>query len=76
MHGIMGIVYGAALAYLVPVLRVWSKPTSLAVISPANSIVLGWILTVMPWECWFPASVICALPLAYLAAHGHGHEQN
>jgi hypothetical protein len=30
MHGIMGIVYGAALAYLVPVLRVWwSKPTSL-----------------------------------------------
>src|SRR6267154_5181977 len=29
MHGIMGIVYGAALAYLVPVLRVWwSKPTS------------------------------------------------
>jgi hypothetical protein len=48
MHGIMGIVYGAALAYLVPVLRVWwSKPTSLAITSPANSIVLGWILTIM-----------------------------
>ena len=42
MHGIMGIAYGAALAYLVPVLRVWwSKPTSLAITSPANSIVLG-----------------------------------
>ena len=38
MHGIMGIAYGAALAYLVPVLRVWwSKPTSLAITSPANS---------------------------------------
>jgi hypothetical protein len=48
MHGIMGIVYGAALAYLVPVLRVWwSRPTSLAIAPPANSIVLGWILTVM-----------------------------
>jgi len=48
MHGIMGIVYGAALADLVPVLRVWwSKPTSLAITSPANPIALGWILTIM-----------------------------
>ena len=48
MHGLMGIVYGAALACLVPVLRVWwSKPTSLTITSPANSIVLGWILAVM-----------------------------
>jgi hypothetical protein len=48
MHGIMGIVYGAALAYLVPVLRLWwSRPTSLAIASPANSIVIGWILAVM-----------------------------
>lgn len=48
MHGIMGIVYGAALAYLVPALRVrWSRPTRSAITSPANSIVLGWILTVM-----------------------------
>lgn len=28
MHGIMGIVYGAALAYLVPVLRVWWSKTN------------------------------------------------
>jgi hypothetical protein len=48
MRAITGIVYGAALAYLVPVLRVWwSKPASLAVTSPTNSIVLGWILAVM-----------------------------
>lgn len=48
MHGIMGIVYGAALAYLVPVMRVWwSMPTNFVAPSPANSIALGWILTVM-----------------------------
>ena len=48
MHGIMGVVYGAALAYLVPALRAWwSRPTSLAFASPANSLALGWILTVM-----------------------------
>jgi hypothetical protein len=48
MHGVIGIVYGAAVAYLVPVLCVWwSKPTRLAVTSPANSILLGWILTIM-----------------------------
>jgi hypothetical protein len=48
MHGLMGIVYGAALAYLVPVLRVWwSRPTSLTIASPANSLVLAWILMVM-----------------------------
>lgn len=47
-HGIMGIVYGAALAYLVPVLRAWwTGPSSLVIASPANSIVLSWILTVM-----------------------------
>ncbi|HSY63297.1 MAG TPA: hypothetical protein VK829_01800 [Terriglobales bacterium] len=47
-HGIMGIVYGAALAYLVPVLRVWwTGPSSLVVASPANPIVLSWTLTVM-----------------------------
>jgi hypothetical protein len=47
-HGIMGIVYGAALAYLVPVLRVWwTGPSSLVIASPPNSIVLSWTLTVM-----------------------------
>src|SRR5260370_15792746 len=77
MHGIMGIVYGAGLVYLVAVLRVWwSKPTSLAITSPANSIVLGWILTVMAGECCFPASAICALLTECLAAHGHGRGRN
>ncbi|HEY4949766.1 MAG TPA: hypothetical protein VIH88_05490 [Candidatus Acidoferrales bacterium] len=48
MHGIMGIVYGAAVACLVPVLRVWwTGPSSLVVASPANSIVLSWTLTFM-----------------------------
>ncbi len=47
-HGIMGIVFGAALAYLVPVLRLWwTWPSSLTIASPANSTVLSWILTVM-----------------------------
>jgi hypothetical protein len=47
-HGIMGIVYGAALAYLIPVLREWwTVPSRLVMASPANSIVLSWILTVM-----------------------------
>jgi hypothetical protein len=46
MHGVMGIVYGAALAYLVPVLRAWwFRPTSFAIASPANSNILGWVLT-------------------------------
>jgi len=48
MHGIMGIVYGAAVAYLVPVLRAsWTGPSSLVIASPANSIVLSWTLTFM-----------------------------
>lgn len=48
MHGIMGIVYGAAIAHLVPVLRLWwSTPTGLAAPVPGNSTVLAWILTVM-----------------------------
>jgi hypothetical protein len=48
MHGIIGIVDGAAVAYLVPVLRVWwTGPSSLAIASPANSIVLSWALTFM-----------------------------
>jgi hypothetical protein len=48
MHGIMAIVYGAAVAYLVPVLRVWwTGPSGLVIASPANSIVLSWTLTVM-----------------------------
>jgi hypothetical protein len=47
-HGVMGIVYGAALAYLIPVLRVWwTLPSRLVMASPANSIVLSWTLTVM-----------------------------
>ncbi len=48
MHGIMGIVYGAMLAYIVPTLREWwSEPTELAISSPAVSTVLKWILMIM-----------------------------
>ena len=48
MHGVMGIAYGAALPYLAPVLRAWwSMPTKLAMASPANPLVLKWILMVM-----------------------------
>jgi hypothetical protein len=48
MHGIMGIVYGAMLAYIVPTLREWwSEPTELAISSPAVSTVLKWTLVIM-----------------------------
>ncbi len=48
MHGIMGIVYGAVLAYLVPTLRAWwPRPTGLTIASPPASIILGSILAVM-----------------------------
>ncbi len=48
MHGVMGIVYGAMLATIVPTLRVWwSTPTAL-VLSPAPiSDALKWIMVVM-----------------------------
>jgi hypothetical protein len=48
MHGIMGIVYGAAIACLVPVLRAWwTEPSGLLIASPANSMFLSWTLTIM-----------------------------
>jgi hypothetical protein len=48
MHAIMGIVYGAMLATIVPTLRVWwSEPTQLAGPSPVISDALRWIMTVM-----------------------------
>ena len=48
MHGIMGIVYGAMLACIVPTLREWwSVPTELAISSPAVSTVLKWTLVMM-----------------------------
>ncbi len=48
MHGIMGIVYGAMLAYLVPTLRTWwSRPTELTISSPSASLVVSRILAVM-----------------------------
>ena len=48
MHAVMGIVYGAMLAYAVPTLRVWwLEPTQLASASPTISGTLRWIMTVM-----------------------------
>jgi hypothetical protein len=48
MHGVMGIVYGAAIACLVPTLVTWwLKPTGLAISVPAVSIILRWTLTIM-----------------------------
>lgn len=47
MHGVMGIVYGAAIAYLFPTLRAWwHMRTDLAVWSP-GSVLLRSILIVM-----------------------------
>ncbi len=48
MHGVMGIVYGAVIACLVPTLVTWwPKPTGLAISAPAVSIILRWTLTIM-----------------------------
>jgi hypothetical protein len=48
MHGIMGIVYGAAIDCLVPVLRAWwTQPSGLVIALPANAVFLSWTLTIM-----------------------------
>lgn len=48
MHAVMGIVYGAMLAYVVPALRVWwSEPTELAISPSVISATLRWIMTFM-----------------------------
>ena len=48
MHGIMGIVYGAMLAYLWPTLRLWwMRPTALRFSGLQISSVLKWILIAM-----------------------------
>jgi hypothetical protein len=45
MHTIMAIIYGAFLAYLVPVLVAWSAmPTEFA---PANHGVVSWLMSFM-----------------------------
>jgi hypothetical protein len=47
-HAVMGIIYGAMIASLIPVLRSWwSMPTTLAAESPDVPILLQWALTVM-----------------------------
>ena len=44
-HAVMGIVYGAMLAWLIPVLwQWWSQPTALVVIAPAIPETLRWLL--------------------------------
>ena len=46
-HAVMGIVYGAILAFLVPVLRAWlTQPTAL-VLEPAGPLELRWTLLLM-----------------------------
>ena len=46
-HAVMGIVYGAMLAFLVPVLRGWLAQPSALVVSPAGAPVLRWTLLAM-----------------------------
>ncbi|PYU47782.1 MAG: hypothetical protein DMG54_00135 [Acidobacteria bacterium] len=48
MHGIMGIVYGAMLANIVPALRTWwAKPTGFAYSPAPISEALRWVLILM-----------------------------
>ena len=48
MHGIMGIVYGAMLATIVPSLRIWwSRPTALALSPAPISEGLRWIMVTL-----------------------------
>jgi hypothetical protein len=48
MHAVMGIVYGAMLAYAVPALRTWwSQPTQLTVAPPIISDTRRWTMTFM-----------------------------
>ncbi len=48
MHGIMGIVYGAMLANIVPTLRAWwSRPSGLMISPPPIAEALRWIMAVM-----------------------------
>jgi len=48
MHAIMGIVYGAALASLIPTMHQWwFLPARLAIVAPPPSLILGAILTLM-----------------------------
>jgi len=47
MHGIMGIVYGAALAFLVPTMRSWWREDTALAMSSSGSLLLRWVLTAM-----------------------------
>ena len=48
MHAVMGLMYGAMLAYLVPVIVVWwTAPTALSVSLPAVPESLRWLLLAM-----------------------------
>lgn len=47
-HALMGIIYGAMLAFLIPVLlEWWSRPTALVAASPADIGALGWPVLIM-----------------------------
>jgi hypothetical protein len=48
MHAIMGIVYGAVIAYLLPELRAWwSAQTKIVLSAPPIGVSIRWILTAM-----------------------------
>jgi hypothetical protein len=47
-HAIMGIVYGAMLAFLIPILlEWWTRPTALVAAPPADLTPLHWLLLLM-----------------------------
>ena len=48
MHAIMGVVYGAMLAYIIPTIREWwREPTGLSLSLPVIPSVLRWIMLAM-----------------------------
>jgi hypothetical protein len=48
MHAVMGIVYGAMLAFAVPTMQIWlSRPTKLTLSPPVVAEPLRWFLVVM-----------------------------
>ena len=73
MHGIMGIVYGAMLANMVPTLRTWwARPTGF-VYSPAPiSEALRWVMTLMAVGVFFLVSETFARQLEYVIVRGPG----
>lgn len=69
-HGAMGIIYGAMLAFLIPILSDWSSlPSSLVRESASGPLMLHWLLTLMAIGVF--VSGLRDLYAAYLLPHGH-----